>query len=120
MEIKKEKIISFENLLCWQKSKDLAIIIYKLFEKNKDFWFKNQIERAVISISNNIAEWFERQTNKELKYFLYVAKWSSWETKNMIIIWKELWYITEENYKKLIKLTEEISKILYWFIKSIS
>ncbi len=113
------KYKSFEDLIFWQKSKDLAIRIYSIFWKLKDFWFRDQIQRATISVSNNIAEWYERQTNKELKYFLYIAKWSCWEIRSMIIIWKELWYVNDDDFNYIKNLTIEISKMLSWYIKNI-
>lgn len=113
------KYNSFEDLIFRQKSKDLAIKIYLIFWDSKDYWFRDQIQRASISISNNIAEWFERQTNKELKQFLYISKWSCWEVRNMTIIWKELWYINDINFNYIKSLTIEISKMLSWYIKNI-
>jgi four helix bundle protein len=110
---------TFEDLLFLKKSKELAIIIYNIFKFNKDYWFKDQIQRAWISVSNNIAEWFERQTNKELKQFLYISKRSCWEVRNMIIIWKELWYISNDDFLNIYNLTIEISKMLSWYIKNI-
>ena len=47
------KVIKFEDLIAWQKSQDLAVDIYKEFGQSKDFGFKDQICRAVVSISNN-------------------------------------------------------------------
>jgi four helix bundle protein len=110
----------FEDLIFWQKSKDLAIIIYKIFKNSKDYWFKDQIQRAWISVWNNIAEWFERQTNKELRQFLFIAKWSCWEVRNMIIIWYELWYIKLDDFNYLKNFTIEISKMISWYIKTIN
>lgn len=58
----------FRNLEVWQKSKDLAISIYKLTNKglfSKDFGLKDQMRRAAVSIPSNIAEGDERDTNKE-------------------------------------------------------
>lgn len=54
------KIEKFEEIISWQKSKELNILIYKTFNSCKDFSFKNQIERASVSVMNNIAEGFER------------------------------------------------------------
>lgn len=110
---------SFENLWFWIKSKDLAIIIYKIFKDSKDYWFKDQIQRAWISVWNNIAEWYERQTNKELKQFLFIAKWSCGEVRNMLIVWKELWYINQEYFEELYNLSTEISKMISWYIKTL-
>lgn len=110
----------FEDLDCWKKSIQLALQIYEIFDDRKDYWFKNQIQRAWISISNNIAEWHERQTNKEFKQFLYIAKWSCWEVRNMLIIWNKLWYISDKDFNKLFDLSLEISKMLQWFIRSLN
>jgi len=64
----------FEDIIAWQKAKELTIQIYSLFEASKDFRFKDQIQWASVSIMNNIAEGFERKSNKEFKQFLYIAK----------------------------------------------
>lgn len=59
-------IEKFEDILSWQKSKELGLYIYLTFKDNHDFGFRDQIQRAVISISNNIAEGFERKGKKNL------------------------------------------------------
>ena len=69
-------INKFEDILSWKKARILTISIYKTFEDSKCFAFKNQIERVSVSIMNNIAEGFERKSNKEFFYFLFVAKGS--------------------------------------------
>ena len=89
----------FEEIIAWQKSKDLAVLLYKTFNESRDSGFKNQIQRAAVSMSNNIAEGFERQTNKEFKNFLYIAKGSAGEVRSMLSIALELTYITTEQYK---------------------
>ncbi|MDR0363570.1 MAG: four helix bundle protein [Bacteroidales bacterium] len=72
----------FEDIIAWQKAKQLTIIVFKLFEKSKNFCFKDQINRASISIMNNITERFERKSNKEFKYFLFIAKGSCGEVRS--------------------------------------
>lgn len=57
------KIEKFEDIIAWQKSNELCLLIYKAFKESKDYGFKNQIERAAVSIMNNIAEGFERKGN---------------------------------------------------------
>lgn len=59
------KVDCFEDLLVWKKSKELAVRIYQLFEDIKDYGFRDQIQRASVSVMNNIAEGFERKTNNE-------------------------------------------------------
>ena len=67
------RIERFEDAIAWQKSKVLCTAVYKQFENSKDFGFKDQIQRAAVSVMNNIAEGFERKGNKEFAYFLYVS-----------------------------------------------
>jgi len=102
------------------KSKDLTILIYKNFKHCKDFGFKNQIERASVSVMNNIAEGFERKTNKELKNFLYISKGSSGEVRSMLYIALQLNYITKEEFNIYYNLSTEISKLLAGFIKTLN
>ena len=113
------KIEKFEDILSWQKSKILVLAVYKLFEKHKDFGFKNQIEKASVSVMNNIAEGFERKSNNEFKYFLFVAKGSAAEVRSMLYLARDLNKISKENFKNLYKLTIEISKLLSGLIKTL-
>jgi len=76
----------FEDLIVWQNSKELTVKIYKIFENIKDYGFRDQILRASISIMNNIAEGFERKTNNEFKYFLFIAKGSSGELRSKLYL----------------------------------
>lgn len=80
----------FEDIIAWQKAKDLTIQIYALFGDSKDFGFRDQIQSASVSIMNNIAEGFERKSNNEFKYFLYVAKGSCGEVRSMLALAFEL------------------------------
>lgn len=68
------KINNFEEIIAWQKSKELTLLIYDLFKANRNFSFKEQIQRASISTMNNIAEGFERNSDKELKIFCILLK----------------------------------------------
>ena len=96
-----------------------AKIIYELFKNNKDYGFKDQIQRAVISISNNIAEGFERRSNKEFKQFLYIAKGSCGEVRSMVSIALELKYVSKDEFKKLNDSSVEISKLISGLIKTL-
>ncbi len=92
------KIETFEDILSWQKARVLTISIYNIFKETNDFGFKNQIERASVSIMNNIAEGFERRTNKEFKHFLYVAKGSCAEVRSMLYLAKDLEKIEDSKF----------------------
>lgn len=86
----------FEDLIAWQKSQDFAIEIYRSFSQSKDYSFKDQICRAAVSISNNIAEGFDRSSNADFNRFLFVAISSASETKSMLYLAQRLNYIGEE------------------------
>lgn len=113
------KIEKFEDIIAWQKAKMLTINIYQTFEKSRDYWFKDQIQRARVSVMNNIAEWFERRTNKELRSFFYIAKWSCAEVRSMVYLALDLWYIDRNKSNEILNLLVEISKMLSGFIKTI-
>ncbi len=110
-------IKNFKELNVWKKSKTLTILIYKNFINIKDYGFKDQICRASISIMNNIAEGFGRESNNELIRFLRISKGSCLEVISMIDISEELKYISEDNKKIIEKELEEINKMLNSFIK---
>jgi four helix bundle protein len=112
-------IAKFEDIIAWQKAKDLTVQIYALFENSKDFGFKDQIQRASVSIMNNIAEGFERKSNNEFRYFLYIAKGSCGEVRSMLIIAHELNKLNVSEYEALLALSTEISKMLYGLINKL-
>lgn len=114
------KIQKFEEIIAWQKAREFNILVYKIFSNCKDFSFKNQIERASVSIMNNIAEGFERQTNKEFKNFLYISKGSCGEVRSMLSLASDLNYINKNDFDKLYESSMEISRILSGFIKNLS
>jgi four helix bundle protein len=112
-------IEKFEDIIAWQKAKEMTILIYTNFKDSKDFGLKDQIQRAGVSVMNNIAEGFERKTNNEFKQFLYIAKGSCGEVRSMLYLVKELNTISESTFNKLYGLAEEISKILSGLIKTL-
>ncbi|MFK7951703.1 MAG: four helix bundle protein [Ekhidna sp.] len=79
-------IEKFEDLVAWQKAQDLAVNIYSNFNQNKDFGFREQIQRASVSISNNIAEGFDRSSNADFSRFLYISLASTSEVKSMLYL----------------------------------
>ena len=113
------KIDKFEDILAWQKAGRLTIEIFDVFRNNRDFSFRDQIQRAVVSIMNNIAEGFERKSNKEFKYFLFVSKGSCGEVRSMLYIALKLNHISEQQFQKFHKLSIEISKMLSGLIKTL-
>lgn len=113
-------IEKFEDVIAWQKSKELTLEIYKQFKNNKDFSFRDQIQRAAVSVMNNISEGFERKSNKEFKQFLYIAKGSCGEIRSMLYLALELEYISKKDFDINYNLSVEISKLLAGLIKSLN
>lgn len=109
----------FEDLIAWQKAQELALEIYKAFESNKDYSFRDQIRRASISISNNIAEGFDRSSKADFSRFLYFSIGSASELKSMHYLAKKLDYLTGEDFEKLIEMSREVSKIVRGLINSL-
>lgn len=109
----------FEDVIAWQKAKDLTLTIFKIFKDNKDFSFRDQIQRASVSVMNNIAEGYERKGNKEYARFLYIAKGSSGEVRSMLYLAKDLGYVESESFNRLYSLAEDIAKMLAGLIKKV-
>jgi four helix bundle protein len=110
---------SFEELHIRQKSKELYHLTSTISKNRKQYFLKDQLLRATLSISNNIAEWFERQTTKELVRFLYIAKGSCGEVRSMLHIIHDEAMIDTEIYTKLSSLAQQISVMTHKFIQSI-
>lgn len=113
------QIEKFEDIVAWQKSKNLTKDIYNFTKSLKDYGFKDQIQRASVSIMNNIAEGFERKSNKELKQFLFIAKGSCGEVRTMLHLALDLNYIKKDQYDSLVPKAVEISKMISGFISKI-
>lgn len=65
-------IVRFEDLIAWQKARDLAVEIYRTFKSVNDFDFKSQVRSAAVSVSNNIAEGFDSRSKKDFIRFLNI------------------------------------------------
>lgn len=109
------KIQSYKDLIMWQKAKDFAVHVYRAtyeFPKEERYGITNQLRRASVSIASNIAEGFRRKSPKEKVQFLRVAYGSSAEVETQLIIARDLGYIKEDYYGRLIGELEEIMKIV--------
>ena len=113
------KIEKFEDIQSRIKWRELVNMVYDFTSSdkfNKDWWLRDQLRRASISIISNIAEWFERNTDKEFKQFLYIAKWSCWEVRTQLYIAYDQKYIDLEVFQKNLNICVEISKMISKFI----
>jgi four helix bundle protein len=113
-------ILKFEEMERWQKARTIAKTVYLLSEKEKfsrDYGLRDQIRRASVSIMSNIAEGFERGTNKEIIQFLYIAKGSSGEVRTQLYIAFDLGYINKDEFENLSAELLALSKQISGFIK---
>lgn len=113
------KIEKFEDIIAWQKARVLVTNIYVEFKPCRDYAFRDQIQRAVVSIMNNIAEGYERKGNKEFCKFLYIAKGSSAEVRSMLYLAFDLGYISKDKFDDFYSKSLEISRMLSNFIKTL-
>jgi len=113
------KITNFEQLECWQEARKLNQHIYKLSGGNhfkRDFTLMDQIRRASISIMANIAEGFDRGSNKELIRFLYIAMASASEVKSHLYVALDQGYINKEAFDETYRQATKIGKLINAFI----
>ncbi|WP_282160086.1 MULTISPECIES: four helix bundle protein [Ulvibacterium] len=111
---------SFENLEVYKATISFTGSIYKLLEKKplkNDFAMVDQLKRATISISNNISEGFERETDRELIRFLYFSKGSAGEVRNLFNVMEEIGYFDAKELSHYKDGIVGISKQLANYIK---
>lgn len=110
---------SFKDLIVWQKTQDTILSIYADFRKCNDFAFRDQIQRAAMSISNNIAEGYARRSDKALKNFLFIALGSAAEVESMLLVSVKLGYISESNCSARLAQIEEVEKLINGLIRKL-
>ena len=116
-----KKISSFEDLIVWQESQNLAVMVYELtksFPANENFGLINQIKRASSSVSANIAEGFGRRSPKDKLHFMTISYGSLLETKNFIYLGQKLNYVTHEQQESLLKQIVSCQKLLNAYMRS--
>lgn len=115
------KQFSFEKLIVWQKSKDLAVNIYKItnkFPNEERFGLISQMRRCSVSVASNIAEGTGRNSKKDKARFTEIAYASLMELINQLIIAYDLNFITKDQYEVTRKDIEEIGRMLNALRKS--
>lgn len=113
------KAKSIEELLVWQRARELVNNVYSLTKKQnfrRDFSLVDQIRRATISVMSNIAEGYERGSNTEFIQFLYIAKASCGEVRTQLLIALDQGYINKEELEKAKELALKVSGMLSNFI----
>ena len=105
----------YKDLIIWQKSRLLVRTVYILTRKLPEeelFGLTNQVRRAVVSIPSNIAEGFNRGSDKEFIHFLRIAKGSAAEVETQLILCVDLGYLDSDDIVEAIKLYNEILRML--------
>ena len=114
-EKKKERIDKFEDLIAWQKARELTKEVYqasRLCAFAKDFGLAGQIQKASVSIMSNIAEGFERGGRGEFHQFLSVAKASCAEVRSLLYVALDVEYIKKNEFKKIMDRAVEVGRIV--------
>lgn len=111
--------VGFRDILAWQRAHELTLGIYQEFKNCRDYSFRDQIQRASVSVMNNIAEGHARRSDKSFTHFLLIAKGSAAEVQSMLILSKDLGYIAGEKMDLLYDITEETARITSGLIKSL-
>jgi four helix bundle protein len=112
------KIEKFEDLEVWKTSMNLSVLIYRALKDCKDFGLRDQIQRSSVSIPSNIAEGFERKSNKEYIYFLHIAQGSCAELRTQLYLSEKVGIIPMVEVEKMIEITRKISAMIYKLIQS--
>jgi four helix bundle protein len=109
------RVQRFEDLIAWQKARQLTKRIYQLTSKGiwaRDFGLLSQIQRASVSIMSNIAEGFERHRLNEFHQFLSIAKASCAEVRSQLYVALDVGYIVENDFAAVAAQAEEVGRIV--------
>lgn len=110
---------SFEELEVWQRACALAVRLYDVLDKCRDYSLKDQMTRAAVSIASNIAEGAERGSAADFIRFLHISKGSAAELRTQLYIARKIGVITNQTQKELNSEVISISKMLHGLIKSL-
>ena len=115
-----QKITSYQDLQVWQEGRKLSSLIYKVTEKfpsSEQFGITNQMRRAAVSVTSNIAEGFSRRSYADKKHFYAMSHGSLTEVQNQLIITRDIGFISGIDFKEAYDLTVQAHKLLTGLIK---
>lgn len=116
-----KKIYKFTDLVAWQEGHKLVLMIYSLIKQfpiDEKFGLADQLKRAAVSVTSNIAEGFTKKSTKEKNQYYNRSVGSLTEIQNQLIIGRDINIITQENYLKLTEQSLIIHKLLNGLIRS--
>ena len=111
------RIEKFEEIDSWKEARLLVNDVYKLLAGCRDFGFKDQIQRAAISVMSNIAEGFDRGSNKEFVQFLVVSRGSVSEVKSLAYAGLDIGYFDDTAFQRIIARCVKLINIINGFIR---
>ena len=91
--------------------------IYQLFTNVKDYGFRDQIQRAAISVMSNIAEGFDRSSNKEFVQFLVIARGSIAEVRSLSYAAMDIGYIDKKTFADILEHSFKLTNLINGFIR---
>ena len=116
------RIERLEDIKAWQYGRELTNKVYAVTKKpgfNRDYGLVDQIRRAAVSTMNNIAEGYERGSNKDFVRFLFIARGSAGEVRSLLYVALDQGYIADDEFEDICHSCVEVSKTLWGFIKSL-
>jgi four helix bundle protein len=111
------QIKRFEDIDSWKEARQLVVDVYHCLERCNDIGFKSQMQRAAVSIMSNIAEGFDRKSNKEFIQFLVISRASSSEVRSLAYAGLDLKYFDREQFEIVYHRCLTVSKLLNGFIR---
>jgi len=111
------KIDKFEDIESWKDSRLLVKEIYQIFANVRDYSFRDQIQRASISVMSNIAEGFDRSSNKEFIQFLVIARGSVSEVRSLSYAALDIGYIDEKTFLSISEHCFKLTSLINGFIR---
>lgn len=118
---KSQKIVRFTDLIAWKEGHKLVLMIYKktdVFPKEEKYGLTDQMRRAVVSVTSNIAEGFTRKSNKEKIQFYKMSQSSLTELQNQLIISRDIKYLDNASFHEAAEQSITVNKLINGLLKA--
>lgn len=117
MNTTKSSIARFEDLEVWKEGMQLTVRTYESLARARDFGLRDQMQRAAVSIPSNIAEGYERSSNREFVQFLNYSRGSSGELRTQIYLATKLGHLNAANGRELLERSRKVSAMLAKYVQ---
>jgi four helix bundle protein len=121
-KVQTKPVRGYRDLIVWQRAMELCVALDNLtrsFPREEIYGLTNQMRRASVSIASNIAEGQGRLSREQYRYFLGIARGSSFEIETQILIAKELGFADAARFEEVEKLSGEVGKMLTGLVKKL-